>query len=80
AGIAGSSKIGPNSIIGGQVGIADHITVPEGTTILSQSGVISNIRESGRVLAGTPAIDYKDYIKSYVIFKNLHKSKDSPGK
>lgn len=76
AGIAGSCKIGPNCIIGGQVGIADHITVPEGTIILSQAGVISNIKGPGRILGGTPAIDYKDYMKSYVIFKDLYKKND----
>ncbi len=77
AGIAGSSVIGANCIIGGQVGIGDHIKIPDGTTILSQAGVITNVKGSGRILGGTPAIDFKDYMKSYVIFKNLHKQNES---
>jgi UDP-3-O-[3-hydroxymyristoyl] glucosamine N-acyltransferase len=73
AGIAGSSKIGRNCKIGGQAGIGDHVTVPDNTIILSQAGVMSSVKGDGRVVAGTPAIDYKDYMKSYALFKNLHK-------
>ena len=74
AGIAGSTKIGKSCIIGGQVGISDHVTIADNTTIASQAGIISSINVSGRVLAGSPAIDYKDYMKAYAIFKNLHKN------
>ena len=50
-----------------------HIVIADNTIIASQAGILSSIKVSGRMLAGSPAIDYKDYMKSYAIFKNLHK-------
>ena len=69
-GIAGSAKIGHNCMIGGQVGIAGHITIGNNVRIQGQSGVSRNIKD-GEVLQGTPSLDYKEYYKSYVHFKNL---------
>jgi UDP-3-O-[3-hydroxymyristoyl] glucosamine N-acyltransferase len=69
-GIAGSTKIGHNCMIGGQVGIAGHITIGNNVRIQGQSGISKNIKD-GEVLQGTPSLDYKEYYKSYVHFKNL---------
>ena len=68
-GIAGSAKIGEHCIMGGQVGIAGHITIADNTTLAGQSGVLGTVKESGKVLMGTPAIPYKDYFRSYAVFK-----------
>jgi len=68
-GIAGSAKIGKNCIIGGQVGIVGHITIADNTTIAAQAGVIGNVKKSGEVLLGSPAIDSKNYMRSYAVFK-----------
>ena len=68
-GIAGSTKIGKNCIIAGQVGIVGHLTIADGTVIAAQSGVIGNVKESGKKIFGTPAIDIKNYMRSYAIFK-----------
>jgi UDP-3-O-[3-hydroxymyristoyl] glucosamine N-acyltransferase len=70
-GIAGSTKIGENCIIAGQVGFAGHITIANGTKIGAQSGVLSNIKEENTAITGTYAIDVKNYLKSYAIFKKL---------
>ncbi len=70
-GIAGSSKIGKNCMIGGQVGIAGHISIPDRTNIAAQSGLNSAPKESGQNLFGSPAIPYKDFLKSYIGFKKL---------
>ena len=72
-GIAGSAKVGEHCIIGGQAGIGGHITVADNTTIAGQSGVLGTIKESGKVLMGTPAIPYKDYFRSYAVFKKTGK-------
>ena len=69
-GIAGSTKIGHNCMIGGQVGIAGHITIGNNVRIQGQSGVSRNTKD-GEFLQGTPSLDYKEYYKSYVHFKNL---------
>lgn len=68
-GIAGSSKIGEHCIMGGQVGVAGHITLADNTTLAGQTGVLGSVKESGKVLMGTPAIPYKDYFRSYAVFK-----------
>ncbi len=72
-GIAGSTKIGEHCIMGGQVGVAGHITLADNTTLAGQAGVIGNIKESGKILMGTPAIPYKEYFRSYAMFKKAGK-------
>ena len=71
-GVAGSTKIGAYCMIGGQVGFVGHITVGDQVKIQAQSGVARNIKDKSMV-QGTPSIDYKNYNKSYVHFKNLEK-------
>lgn len=72
-GIAGSTRIGEHCIIAGQVGIAGHITIADNTTLGAQTGVISSIKESGQTLMGSPAIPYRDYLRSYAEFKKAGK-------
>ncbi len=71
-GIAGSTKIGKNCLIGGQVGIVGHITIGDRVKIQAQSGIGRNVKDD-EVLQGSPALNYGDYNKSYVHFKNLPK-------
>ncbi|NCT17943.1 MAG: UDP-3-O-(3-hydroxymyristoyl)glucosamine N-acyltransferase [Flavobacteriaceae bacterium CG_4_8_14_3_um_filter_34_10] len=72
SGIAGSTKIGKNCIIGGQVGIAGHLTIGNGVRIQAQSGIGRNVKDN-EALQGSPALNYGDFNKSYVHFKNLPK-------
>lgn len=72
-GIAGSTKIGEHCIMGGQVGVGGHITLADNTTIAGQAGVLGNVKESGKILMGTPAIPYKEYFRSYAMFKKAGK-------
>lgn len=73
SGVSGSTKIGKDCMIGGQVGFAGHITIADGVKIAAQSGLGANIKESGKIVQGSPAFAIKDYTKSYVHFKNLSK-------
>jgi UDP-3-O-[3-hydroxymyristoyl] glucosamine N-acyltransferase len=70
-GIAGSTKIGEKCMLGGQTGIAGHLVLPNGTRTQAQSGVGANLKEEGKALFGSPAIDYNDYVRSYIVFKQL---------
>ena len=72
AGIAGSTKIGKHCMIGGQVGIVGHIIIGDYVKIQAQSGIGRNVKDK-EVLQGSPALNYGDYNKSYVHFKNLPK-------
>lgn len=69
AGIAGSSKIGASCMIGGQVGISGHLNIADRTTLAAQCGVIGDIKEEGKVLLGSPAIDHLDYMRAYAVFR-----------
>lgn len=71
-GIAGSTKIGKHCMIGGQVGIVGHIIIGDYVRIQAQSGIGRNVKDR-EVLQGSPALNYGDYNKSYVHFKNLPK-------
>lgn len=71
-GVAGSSKIGKNCIIGGQVGIAGHIVIGDNVKIQAQTGIGRNVKDN-ETLQGSPALNYNDFNKSYVYFKNLPK-------
>jgi UDP-3-O-[3-hydroxymyristoyl] glucosamine N-acyltransferase len=69
-GISGSAKVGKNCMTGGQVGITGHITIGDNVKIAGQSGVSKSIKDN-QVLQGSPAFNYKDYMRSYASFKNL---------
>ena len=69
-GIAGSTKVGKNCLIGGQVGVAGHLTIGNNVKVQAQTGIGHRVKD-GEKLYGSPAIDYGNYVKSYVHFKNL---------
>ena len=71
-GVAGSTKIGKYCKIGGQVGIVGHIIIGDRVKIQAQSGIGRNVKDD-EILQGSPALNYGDYNKSYVHFKNLPK-------
>ncbi len=70
-GIAGSAQIGEDVMIGGQVGIAGHIKIANKTMIQAKSGLNKDIVDEGMRLYGYPAFNYNDYLKSYVVFRQL---------
>ncbi len=71
AGVAGSTQIGKNCQIGGQAGFVGHIKVADGTKVQAQSGVAAPIKEEGTAIYGSPALSYRNYLRSYAGFKNL---------
>lgn len=70
SGIAGSTKIGKHCVIGGQVGIVGHITIGNYVKIQAQSGVTKSLKDN-EIVQGSPAMNFNDYSKSYVCFKQL---------
>jgi UDP-3-O-[3-hydroxymyristoyl] glucosamine N-acyltransferase len=50
--------------MGGQAGVADHLTVGEGASIGAQAGVLTDIAPAAKVM-GTPAVDG-------MLFKRTH--------
>ncbi len=74
-GVSGSTKIGKNCMIGGQVGIVGHIKIGDNVKIQAQSGIPSSVKD-GEVIMGSPAINLRQYMKSYIHFKNLQQIVD----
>lgn len=72
-GLSGSVKLGSNCVVGGQVGFAGHITIADRTTIGAQSGIMSSVKEEGKSFLGSPAMEAREYLKAYAIFRKLHK-------
>jgi len=70
-GVSGSTKIGKNCMIGGQVGFAGHLKVADGAKIGAQTGIPNDIKQENAILMGYPAMDYKQFMRSSVIFKKL---------
>ena len=69
-GVAGSTIIGNDCLIGGQAGIAGHLKIGDRVQIQAKTGVLKNLDSDSKVM-GFPAINYMDYNKSYVHFKNF---------
>ncbi len=72
-GIAGSAKIGDQCMIGGQAGFVGHINIPNKTNVGAQAGVFKSVKKEGMTLLGSPAFDYKEYLKCYANFKKIPK-------
>jgi len=70
-GIAGSTKIGRNCMFGGQVGISGHLKIASGTKIGAQSGLLGDVKEENTAVIGSPAFDFRQFMKSYVIVRKL---------
>ncbi len=70
-GVAGSTQLGENVRVGGQVGFAGHIKIADDTQIQAQSGLASSIETPGTAVFGSPAMGYRDFIKSHVVYKQL---------
>ena len=70
-GIAGSTIIGNYCIIAGKAAITGHITIADHTTIGGSTGVSKSIKKPGQTLFGFLAMDLKDFLRSYTVFKNL---------
>lgn len=74
-GLAGSCKVGKNCKFAGQVGLAGHLTIGNNVQIGAQSGVSKSIKDNEIVLS-SPAVNYKDAIKTYTIIRNLPKLRE----
>jgi len=61
-GLAGSTVLGRNVVMGGQSGTAGHVSVGDFTQIAARGGVSKNL-PAGKVFAGQPILELKDWLK-----------------
>jgi len=70
-GVSGSTKVGKQVILGGQVGLVGHITIADGSQVQAQSGINRSIKEANAKWGGTPAGPYTGQLRSQVIYTRL---------
>ena len=69
-GLAGSTKVGRQVVLTGQVGVAGHLTIGDNVIATAQSGIPSDV-EPDRVVSGYPAIDNALWLKCAAIYSKL---------
>lgn len=69
-GIAGSTQIGDDVMFGGQVGVGGHLAVGRGVVAVGQSGITNSV-DAGKMVAGYPAIDARDWRRAAAVFRRL---------
>ncbi len=71
-GISGSTKLGHHVVLGGQVGLIDHLCIGSAVQVAAQSGVYRDMPD-GAVWRGTPATDNNLYLRQQVALRKLPK-------
>lgn len=69
-GVSGSTKVGDDVIIAGQVGLVDHIEIGDGIIIGAQSGVSRSLKDRG-IYVGSPVKPMSQYKRLEVHIRNL---------
>ena len=64
-------------MMGGQVGLADHVNVGSGAMLGAQSGYMSDIPPGTRWL-GSPAVPAREFLKTFTMLRKLARSAASP--
>jgi UDP-3-O-[3-hydroxymyristoyl] glucosamine N-acyltransferase len=62
-GIAGSTKLGRNVVMGGQSATAGHLSIAPFTTFAARSGVTKDIKEPHQTFAGFPLMEHRLWMK-----------------
>ena len=78
-GIAGSCKTGDFVVMGGQVGLADHLTIESGASIAAKSGLMHDVAEGARMF-GIPARPSREQLQIVAIQSKLPELKKTVSK
>jgi UDP-3-O-[3-hydroxymyristoyl] glucosamine N-acyltransferase len=69
-GLAGSSILGKNVLLAGQVGVSGHLTIHDGAVVYAQSGIGHDV-EPGGVVSGSPAFEVRQWLRAITAFPKL---------
>ncbi len=71
SGISGSTRVGAQCVIAGQVGLVGHITLANGTKVGAQSGVSKSVKKENLSLSGSPATELKAHLRAQSLVRRL---------
>jgi UDP-3-O-[3-hydroxymyristoyl] glucosamine N-acyltransferase len=74
-GISGSTKLDDFVMIGGQGGLAGHLTLGKGARVAAHSGVFRDIAP-GETVCGFPALPSKEFWRGVSLVRRLARKKD----
>jgi UDP-3-O-[3-hydroxymyristoyl] glucosamine N-acyltransferase len=69
-GLAGGVTIGNRVILAGQVGIANQAKIGDGAIATAKTGIHNDVAP-GEIVAGTPAIPHKVFLKASAVYRRL---------
>ena len=72
-GISGSCDLGDFVVLGGQVGLADHVTVGSGARFAARAGVPPGQYPGGQDYGGMPAKPAREWMREVFTLANLAK-------
>lgn len=62
-GLAGSTKLGRNTVMGGQSATSGHLEIAAFNQFAARSGITKSIKESGKTFAGFPLVEHKTWLR-----------------
>ncbi|NPA66833.1 MAG: UDP-3-O-(3-hydroxymyristoyl)glucosamine N-acyltransferase [Epsilonproteobacteria bacterium] len=74
SGLAGSTKLGRNVVMGGQAAAAGHLEIAPFNQFAARSGITKTIKEQGKTWAGFPLYEHKQWLKLQSKIAKLLKS------
>jgi UDP-3-O-[3-hydroxymyristoyl] glucosamine N-acyltransferase len=75
AGTAGSTRLGDFVMLGGQSGIAGHLTIAPGTKIAAKSGVMRDV-PNGTAIGGIPAVPMTQWLRQVAAVARMAKKEE----
>lgn len=72
-GLSGSVTIKDFAVLGGKVGVADHVTIGEGTRVAAMSGIMHDLLD-GKEYAGVPARPARTFFREVATLAKLAKA------
>ncbi len=78
-GIAGSVSMGRNVILGGKVGVRDHVTIGDNVRAAGGTGITKDVKDNA-VIAGTPHMPHREWLRLQTYLKKLPELFDRVGK
>lgn len=71
SGLAGSTTLGRNVVMGGQSATAGHLSVAPFSKFAARSGITKDIKENGKTYGGFPLLEQKTWLKLQVKIAKL---------